>query len=140
MTCSKSKPLIKCDYKVLATVLNRYYNSTDPYSPIFLNWYIGELSTAVYVANIPLCWPLLRYCFKIGPFIDKHSIHTPPHHHPLDQISVGKPSSSGNEAIIRIGCITEVMVTSSKDWPLDNTIGPPDGKIMKTVHVTQSIV
>lgn len=60
-------------FVILAAVLNRYYNFTIPYSPIFLNWYVGELSTAVFVANIPLCWPLLRRLFRVGTFIDKHS-------------------------------------------------------------------
>lgn len=47
-----------------------------PYSLVFLNWYIGEISTAVFVANIPLCWPLLRRVFKVGTFNDKRSVET----------------------------------------------------------------
>jgi hypothetical protein len=58
---------------ILAAVLNRYYNFSIPFSPIFLNWYVGELSTAVFVANIPLCWPLLRRIFRVGTFADKNT-------------------------------------------------------------------
>jgi hypothetical protein len=49
----------------LAAILNRYYNFTVAYSPIFLNWYVGEISTAVFVSNIPLCWPLIQRIFGI---------------------------------------------------------------------------
>lgn len=31
-------------------------------------WYIREASTAVLVANIPLCWPLVRRLFKLRAF------------------------------------------------------------------------
>jgi hypothetical protein len=64
-------------FVILAAVLNRYYNFSIPYSPIFLNWYVGELSTAVFVANIPLCWPLLRRIFRVGTFADKNSGNSP---------------------------------------------------------------
>jgi hypothetical protein len=63
-----------------------------------------------------------------------------PPHHPLDQGSLDGPSR-------RLTFGAEVTVTSSKDCPLDNTktdlghaMGPLDGRIMKTVHITQSIV
>ncbi|OCK80452.1 hypothetical protein K432DRAFT_263125, partial [Lepidopterella palustris CBS 459.81] len=52
-------------FVILTAILNRYYNFTQPYSPIFLNWYIGEAATAVYVANVPLLWPLLKILFKL---------------------------------------------------------------------------
>ncbi|KAF2489806.1 UbiD family decarboxylase, partial [Lophium mytilinum] len=52
-------------FVVLTAILNRYYNFTQPYSPIFLNWYIGEASTAVYIANVPLLWPLLKSLFRL---------------------------------------------------------------------------
>ncbi|KAH8815546.1 hypothetical protein F5884DRAFT_181938 [Xylogone sp. PMI_703] len=57
-------------FVILAAILNRYYNFSVAYSPIFLNWYVGEVSTAVYVANIPLCWPLVRRIFSLGSFAD----------------------------------------------------------------------
>jgi len=41
-------------FVILVAVLNRYYNFSIPYSPIFLNWYVRELSTTVFVANILL--------------------------------------------------------------------------------------
>lgn len=28
----------------------------------YLIWYVGEVGTAVYVVNVPACWPLLRKC------------------------------------------------------------------------------
>ncbi|KAH9209079.1 hypothetical protein DL95DRAFT_344790 [Leptodontidium sp. 2 PMI_412] len=55
-------------FVILAAILNRYFNFTVAYSPIFLNWYVGEVSTAVFVANIPLCWPLIRRIFALDTF------------------------------------------------------------------------
>ena len=49
----------------MAAVLNKYYNFSQKYSLIFLNWYVGEVSTAVFVANVPLCWPLVRKVFRL---------------------------------------------------------------------------
>lgn len=31
-------------------------------------WYIRESSTAVYVSNLPMLWPLFRRAFKFGTF------------------------------------------------------------------------
>ncbi|KAH8803245.1 hypothetical protein F5884DRAFT_682416 [Xylogone sp. PMI_703] len=57
-------------FVILAAILNRYYNFHNNYSLIFLNWYVGEVATAVFVGNIPLCWPLLRRIFALGTFRD----------------------------------------------------------------------
>ncbi|KAL9629069.1 MAG: hypothetical protein Q9164_007033, partial [Protoblastenia rupestris] len=54
---------------ILAAILNRYYNFTAGYgSLVYLNWYAGEATTAVMVANIPHCWPLLSRIFRLGSF------------------------------------------------------------------------
>ena len=54
---------------ILCSILNRYYNFTSGYgSLIYLNWYAGEASTAVMVANIPHCWPILSRIFSLGSF------------------------------------------------------------------------
>ena len=56
-------------FVILSAVLNRYYNFTAGYgSLIYLNWYAGETSTAVIVANVPHCWPLLSRIFRLGSF------------------------------------------------------------------------
>jgi len=53
--------------------LNRYYNFTAGYgSLIYLNWYAGETSTAVIVANVPHLWPLLSRLFRLGAFKSSH--------------------------------------------------------------------
>lgn len=36
-------------------------------------WYIREASTAVLVANMPMCWPLLRRIFNLKAFSGKES-------------------------------------------------------------------
>lgn len=54
---------------ILCATLNRYYNFTAGYgSLIYLNWYAGETSTAVIVANVPHLWPLISRVFGLGAF------------------------------------------------------------------------
>ncbi|KAE8140318.1 hypothetical protein BDV38DRAFT_269296 [Aspergillus pseudotamarii] len=50
---------------VLMAVLNRYYSLSTVGSMIFMRWYAAEVSTAVYVANLPLMWPLVRAVFRL---------------------------------------------------------------------------
>lgn len=89
---------------ILAAVLNRYYNFSIPYSLNFLNWYVGELSTAVFVANIPLCWPLLRRVFSVGTFADKRSGYggAIPSAHP-SQRYIGNQYRMGANSTLRSG-------------------------------------
>lgn len=68
---SNASPLLTRNFlrQILAAILNRYYNFTEPYgSLVYLNWYVGEAATAVCVANIPLCWPLLRRVLNLSAF------------------------------------------------------------------------
>jgi len=58
-------------FNILTTVLNRYYNFTNPNDIEYINWYVGEVSTAVYVANIPLTWPIVRKIFGFRPWWDE---------------------------------------------------------------------
>ncbi|KAL8763247.1 MAG: hypothetical protein Q9184_000887 [Pyrenodesmia sp. 2 TL-2023] len=54
---------------ILSAILNRYYNFTAGFgSLIYLNWYVGEASTSVFVANVPHLWPLLSRVFALGAF------------------------------------------------------------------------
>ena len=48
--------------------MNRITNFLAPYSLIYLNWYAGEASTAVIVANAPHIWPLISHVFGLGTF------------------------------------------------------------------------
>jgi hypothetical protein len=55
-------------FVVLAAILNKYYNFSNPNTTLYMLWYIREASTAVYVANLPMMWPLFRKCFGVGRF------------------------------------------------------------------------
>ncbi|KAK2471320.1 hypothetical protein H9L39_17551 [Fusarium oxysporum f. sp. albedinis] len=46
-------------FNILAAVLNRY-NFSNPNSYVFLYWYVAECGVALWVGNLPLCWPVLR--------------------------------------------------------------------------------
>ncbi|OGM48447.1 hypothetical protein ABOM_003354 [Aspergillus bombycis] len=50
---------------ILMAVLNRYYSLSTLGSMVFMRWYAAEISTAVYVANLPLMWPLIRVVFHL---------------------------------------------------------------------------
>lgn len=46
--------------QILAAILTKVYNLSDIYSYRYMLWYTREASVAVYVANFPGIWPLLR--------------------------------------------------------------------------------
>jgi len=50
---------------MIAALLTKIYNLSDVYDPTYMLWYTREASVAVYVANLPMIWPLLRECFPI---------------------------------------------------------------------------
>jgi hypothetical protein len=52
--------------KIIAAILTKVYNLSDVYDTSYMLWYTREASVAVYVANLPLIWPLLREWF---PFL-----------------------------------------------------------------------
>ena len=58
-------------FVIVAAILTKYFNLSDVYSTVYMLWYVREASTAVYVSNLPLIWPLLRewfpYLRKITP-------------------------------------------------------------------------
>ncbi|KAI5777622.1 hypothetical protein EDC01DRAFT_782366 [Geopyxis carbonaria] len=60
-------------FVVLAAVLNKYFNFSNPLTTVYMLWYIRESSTAIYIANIPLLWPLVRRTFKAGRFAEPGS-------------------------------------------------------------------
>ena len=66
---ASNSSLLTSTQQILCAVLNRITNFTAPYgSLVYLNWYIGETSTAVIVANVPHLWPLISRIFGLGSF------------------------------------------------------------------------
>lgn len=55
-------------FVILCAALNKYYSFAHPFSPMWTFWYIREASTAVLVANMPMCWALLRRLFNLRAF------------------------------------------------------------------------
>ncbi|KAF2260059.1 hypothetical protein CC78DRAFT_473806, partial [Lojkania enalia] len=55
-------------FVILASILNKYYSFTNPYSSDWIFWYARESSTAILVANLPFTWTLLRKLFNLGAF------------------------------------------------------------------------
>ncbi|RFU33766.1 hypothetical protein B7463_g2561, partial [Scytalidium lignicola] len=54
---------------ILCAILNRITNFSAPVgSLVYLNWYAGEISTAMIVTNVPHLWPLMARIFKLGSF------------------------------------------------------------------------
>lgn len=70
-------------------------------------WYIRESSTAVYVSNLPMLWPLFRRVFKFGTFADSsNKYHERADSLPLSNISKKKStmnSFAGSEERINKG-------------------------------------
>ncbi|KAF2277412.1 uncharacterized protein EI97DRAFT_457436 [Westerdykella ornata] len=46
--------------KITAATLTKINNLSSLYSTVYMLWYVREASVAVYVANLPSIWPLLR--------------------------------------------------------------------------------
>ncbi|KAI1149428.1 hypothetical protein F4825DRAFT_464128 [Nemania diffusa] len=51
---------------IIISILNRVYNLTNPYELRYVYFYVAEVITAIYVGNIPLCWPLIQRVFGKG--------------------------------------------------------------------------
>lgn len=47
-------------FVVVAALLTKIFNLSDVWDPSYMLWYVREASVAVYVANLPMIWPLLR--------------------------------------------------------------------------------
>ncbi|CAE7001827.1 hypothetical protein PTTW11_01300 [Pyrenophora teres f. teres] len=47
-------------FVIVAAILTKVYNLSNIYSTTYMLWYTREASVAVYVANLPGIWPLLR--------------------------------------------------------------------------------
>lgn len=54
--------------QILAAILNRYFNFNNPNDLAYVYFYVAEVATAIYVGNIPLCWPLVQLVFRTGPW------------------------------------------------------------------------
>lgn len=53
-------PLTHPPHQIVAAILTKVYNLSDVYATTYMLWYVREASVAVYVANLPGIWPLLR--------------------------------------------------------------------------------
>jgi hypothetical protein len=47
-------------FVIVAAILTKIHNLSDVYATTYMLWYTREASVAVYVANLPSIWPLLR--------------------------------------------------------------------------------
>ncbi|KAF2270552.1 hypothetical protein CC78DRAFT_451095 [Lojkania enalia] len=87
-------------FVIIAAILTKVYNLSDVYSTVYMLWYTREASVAVYVANLPGIWPLLREHIR---FLRNHTTYTT--NSPLPQygnLSTARTARShAKEAIIR---------------------------------------
>ncbi|KAF1989610.1 hypothetical protein K402DRAFT_349569 [Aulographum hederae CBS 113979] len=92
-------------FVIIAAVLTKYYNLSNVWSPTYMLWYIREASVAVYVANIPMIWPLIRELFPCLRAITELS-HGLPTYFKRNSASANqsRPSHSmpGHENFIRL--------------------------------------
>ncbi|TLS23364.1 uncharacterized protein PpBr36_06196 [Pyricularia pennisetigena] len=55
-------------FVIVAAVLTKCFDLTAGWDPAYMLWYIRETSVAVYVANMPIIWPLLlQWCPCLRP-------------------------------------------------------------------------
>jgi hypothetical protein len=82
-------------FVILAAILTKVFNLSDIWDPSYMLWYTREASVAVYVANIPMIWPLLREWF---PFLKAMT--------PGQKISSGKGAGYHHSSDGRVRTIT----------------------------------
>lgn len=99
----------------MASILNRYYNFTYDYSYVFLYWYVAELGVAMFVGNLPLCYPILR--LALGKGREPSSNHTPPY-----IITIGSERMRRRRAVD-----DTVLQTTQWDKLDDRDVGTADG-------------
>ncbi|ESZ91245.1 UbiD family decarboxylase [Sclerotinia borealis F-4128] len=59
---------------ILCATLNRITNFVAPMGSLtYLNWYAGEISTAMIVANVPHLWPLIARIARLGAWAPNSS-------------------------------------------------------------------
>ncbi|RPB10363.1 hypothetical protein P167DRAFT_537565 [Morchella conica CCBAS932] len=88
-------------FVILAACLNKYYNFSNPFTTIYMLWYIRESSTAIYVSNLPMLWPLFRRLFNVGKFADHSSGQKYAHSdgEPLSVLSRKKPGTGTRDTM-----------------------------------------
>ncbi|KAL1888918.1 hypothetical protein Cpir12675_005981 [Ceratocystis pirilliformis] len=52
-------------FVILAAIMCKIHNLSNVYSHNYMLWYIREASVALYVANMPMVWPILREWFPV---------------------------------------------------------------------------
>jgi hypothetical protein len=62
-------------FVVVAALLTKIFNLSDIWDPSYMLWYVREASVAVYVANLPMIWPLLREWIPFLGTISSTSYH-----------------------------------------------------------------
>lgn len=79
--------------QITAAILTKVFNLSDVYNVDYMLWYTREASVAVYVANLPLIWPLLREWipFLRGTSKD-NSYQLPTHENRKSQGGLGGPA------------------------------------------------
>jgi len=106
----RTKKLILCGlfglglFVILCAVLNKYYSFAHPFSPMWMFWYIREASTAILVANMPICWALMRRLFNLKAFGGQSSKTrtnprtTPSHQYAARKVYGQEPLGSKSDA------------------------------------------
>ncbi len=75
-------------FVIVAAILTKVFNLSDVYSTVYMLWYTREGSVAIYVANLPMIWPLLREWF---PYL---RVFTPGHRSTSSNRKTGNTGSS----------------------------------------------
>jgi hypothetical protein len=98
-------------FVIMCAVINKYYSFAHPFSPMWEFWYIREASTATLVANMPMCWPLLRRVFNLKAFSGNSSggLHSRSKSGPFSTALSGKLSGKKRGSEGRNG---EMLVSS----------------------------
>ena len=109
-------------FVIVAAILTKYFNLSDVYSTVYMLWYVREASTAVYVSNLPMIWPLLREWF---PYLRRF---TPGHRSTSNNSKTGggttsssmcgmrRPATNGGKASLQMSNISKASKSKASPY------------------------
>ncbi|CAG8951825.1 hypothetical protein HYFRA_00005629 [Hymenoscyphus fraxineus] len=124
----RSKKIILCGlfgmggFVIFSACLNKYWSFTQPFSPTWTYWYIREASTAILVANIPLCWTLIRRMFKLPSFLQSTAARSRSKSHPITRLtaqilpSKSKSKSKSKSTSVKHTKASQTQQKTERSW------------------------
>lgn len=115
--------------QIIAAILTKVYNLSDVYDTAYMLWYTREASVAVYVANLPGIWPLLR---ELIPFLRSHNTYP--------QGSAGLPRYASQYGNMSKGNRSRIVSTQKENDDEIELSRRSFSKSTKSMHSSEKVI